>query len=231
MLVTIITVVFNDKENIRKTIESVINQSVERWEYIVVDGGSTDGTLDIILEYQDRITKIISETDKGIFNAMNKGVRQATGQWINFMNSGDFFYSDTVIEDVFNGLSHLNNVSLIYGDKVTDGIHVPAVPPRNAIESGGFFACHQSMFFRAPISYKENFQILSDFELILRLYADKTRSFIYTPNIICNYADGGFSSVVRWRTRLERYYCLFRYIGVRAVVRSLIFTFFNKFRS
>src|SRR5690349_11491988 len=92
-MVTVVTVVFNDVHNIEKTILSVLNLEYKPLEYIIVDGASTDGTTDIIRKYSDRIKRWITEPDKGIYDAMNKGIAMATGDWINFMNSGDRFAS------------------------------------------------------------------------------------------------------------------------------------------
>lgn len=111
--VTVITVCFNAIDTIERTILSVLNQTYNNIEYIIIDGGSTDGTLDIIKLYQDRINYWISEPDNGIYDAMNKGIYIATGDYINFMNSGDLFYDTTTIEKVFK---HPLNSGIIYGD-------------------------------------------------------------------------------------------------------------------
>ena len=98
MKLSIITVVLNDHHNIEKTIQSILNQNI-KLEYIVVDGSSTDGTLEIIEKYKDNIDILISQKDSGIYNAMNKAIEMASGEWICFMNSGDVFYSTSVLQD------------------------------------------------------------------------------------------------------------------------------------
>lgn len=100
MKYSIITINFNNKDGLRKTIESVIHQTYCDFEYIVIDGGSTDGSVDIIKEYSRHITYWISEPDKGIYNAMNKGIKAAHGDYLNFMNSGDKYHTSTVLEDI-----------------------------------------------------------------------------------------------------------------------------------
>ena len=91
--ISVITVVFNDKAHIRQTMESFFSQTWEDKEYIVIDGGSTDGTADIINEYSNRLAFWCSEPDGGIYDAMNKGISHAKGEWINFLNSGDLYAS------------------------------------------------------------------------------------------------------------------------------------------
>ena len=98
--VSVITVVYNDVGHIRETIESFFSQTWEDKEYIVIDGGSTDGTIDIIKEYANRISYWISEPDKGMYDAMNKGILKANGDWINILNSGDLDSTSEVITDV-----------------------------------------------------------------------------------------------------------------------------------
>ncbi|MCF0203200.1 MAG: glycosyltransferase [Bacteroidaceae bacterium] len=113
--VSIITVVFNNVSQIRETIESCLSQTWKEKEYIVIDGGSTDGTADIIREYAERLDYWVSEPDNGLYDALNKGVMKATGDWINVLNSGDVFCSDTVIEDVMSSVS-IRNADVIYGN-------------------------------------------------------------------------------------------------------------------
>jgi len=96
-IISIITVVKNDASNIKKTIQSVLNQSYSHIQYIIIDGSSTDGTLDIINEFKDKIDTITSEPDRGIYDAMNKGIHHAQGEWIFFLNSGDVFFNDDVL--------------------------------------------------------------------------------------------------------------------------------------
>ena len=100
MKFSIITVNYNNKEGLRNTIESVIHQTYRDFEYIVIDGGSTDGSVDILKKYDQQINYWVSEKDSGIYNAMNKGISKAHGEYLNFMNSGDCFYALDNLERV-----------------------------------------------------------------------------------------------------------------------------------
>lgn len=113
--VSIITVCYNDKENLIKTIKSVLSQTYKNIEYIVIDGGSTDGTKEVLAQYEKDVSKYVSEKDRGIYDAMNKGIKMATGNWLNFMNAGDVFASNDVIEKIVSsGL--MSESSFIYSD-------------------------------------------------------------------------------------------------------------------
>ena len=98
--ISVITVAYNASRYIETTILSVINQTYSNIEYIIIDGGSTDGTVDIIKKYSNKISYWISEPDKGIYDAMNKGINKATGEWINFMNAGDTFHNPDTLSAV-----------------------------------------------------------------------------------------------------------------------------------
>ena len=100
MKYSIITVNYNNKEGLRKTIESVVRQTYRDFEFIVIDGGSTDGSTDILKEYDEQINYWVSEKDSGIYNAMNKGIKKSIGDYLIFMNSGDCFYQNDVLETV-----------------------------------------------------------------------------------------------------------------------------------
>jgi glycosyltransferase involved in cell wall biosynthesis len=116
MKISIITVVYNNVNTIRSAIESVLNQSYIDIEYIVIDGASNDGTLDILNEYKDKIALIISEKDKGIYDAMNKGISNATGDVIGILNSDDIYENHNVIETIANEFENIPDLDFLYGD-------------------------------------------------------------------------------------------------------------------
>lgn len=117
MKISIITVVFNGKDTIGHTIESVLSQTYKDIEYIIIDGGSTDGTVDIIKNFEDRIAYWMSEPDNGIYDAMNKGIKVATGEIIGILNSDDMYADSSVIEEVVNRISR-EKADTCYGDLV-----------------------------------------------------------------------------------------------------------------
>jgi glycosyltransferase involved in cell wall biosynthesis len=112
--ITVVTVCYNTVHSIEKTILSVINQTYPNIEYIIIDGGSTDGTVEIIKKYSDKIAYWVSELDGGIYDAMNKGIKAATGEWINFMNAGDWFLSENVLSDLRKNLS--DDIKILRGN-------------------------------------------------------------------------------------------------------------------
>lgn len=114
-MISIITVVYNDKDNIERTIKSVLSQTYKNFEYIVVDGKSVDGTMSIIEQYQDSITKVVSEKDLGIYFAMNTGVKIACGELLLFMNCGDVFSKDNILENVIEYLKD-KEYDVLYSD-------------------------------------------------------------------------------------------------------------------
>lgn len=197
-LISVVTVSFNAVETIEKTILSVINQNYTNIEYIIIDGGSTDGTVDIIKKYENKISYWISEPDKGIYDAMNKGISQATGEWINFMNSGDEFYTENVLTEVFSE-SFSEEIKVIYGKTAL-------VFPKKTlisrplsighIEKGMPF-CHQSTFVRTNL-YKENpynltYKICADYNFFYSVYK-KGYTFYYKKILISKFLYGGLSS-------------------------------------
>ena len=144
---TIVTIVYNDKVGIDKTIQSVINQTFLDFEYIIIDGASNDGTIDIIKNYKNDIDIFVSEPDKGIYDAMNKGIKLARGKWINFMNSGDVFFNNQVLENL-NKLND-NGYDAMYGSckKVYDnGVEKIVEPKKLEKLTKGMVFSHQCLF-------------------------------------------------------------------------------------
>lgn len=164
-LITVVTVCYNCVKVIERTILSVINQTCSNIEYIVVDGGSTDGTIDIIRKYEDKITKWISEPDGGVYFGMNKGIAMAHGVWINFMNAGDMFASNDVLEKCFYQQYYDDNVALLCGDTICSFPWANYLRiGKNKDESINF--CHQSVFTRTYLlkqhPYDTSYRIIAD---------------------------------------------------------------------
>ena len=172
--ITVVTVCYNAVDVIEKTILSVINQTYSNIEYIVIDGNSNDGTVDVIRKYADKISKWVSEPDNGIYDAMNKGTDLATGEWINFMNAGDFFVNNHVIENLLPVFGEKHDV--IYGDTifVNDGNKKgqKAYERENAMPS----FCHQSSFISTLLMkryhYDQSFIIAADTDFFDRIYKE-----------------------------------------------------------
>src|SRR5687768_8039033 len=118
MKVSIITINLNNAADLKLTIESILNQTYKDFEFIIIDGGSTDGSLDLIKQNEDKITSWISEKDKGIFNAMNKGILKATGEYLIMLNAGDLFHDPKVLQDIFEGKNHTEDI--LYGNALLE---------------------------------------------------------------------------------------------------------------
>lgn len=155
-LITIITVVYNDVHNLERTILSVLNQTYPNIEYIIIDGASTDGTVDVIKKYADRLGYWISEKDGGMFEAMNKGVAQASGEWVNILNSGDYLLTPTIIEEIFN--QEYPEADILYGGFIGNFSGQPVICPANQEVKTrawrGMQACHSAMFARNQVAKK-----------------------------------------------------------------------------
>ena len=200
-LISIITVVFNGEKYLEETMQSVINQSYDNVEYIIIDGGSTDKTVDIIRRYEDQIDYWVSEADKGIYDAMNKGIDLVSGEWINFMNAGDKFYNDDVLKNIFDE-PNFNSINIIFGDhKVVYPHKIRVVKGGNIVDlwQGSQFN-HQSAFISSVFHKKNKYNILNrigaDFEFFYTAYKSKQR-FKYIDIIVSSISSGGLSDVKR----------------------------------
>lgn len=195
MLVSIVTIVFNDVRNIERTIQSVVNQTYSPIEYIVIDGGSNDGTTEVIKKYSEKIDVLITEKDKGIYDAMNKGIKAATGQWIAFMNSNDTFHSATTIEDVF--MSNFDSYDVVYGNFSASNRNNIVIKPRLLNEFWvGMPFNHQATFVRTDLHKKEPFQLkykVSAVYAFFFLLYTKQCSFKYLDITVADYDMTGIS--------------------------------------
>ncbi len=231
-IVSIITIVYNGFDEIEKTILSIINQNFVNFEYIVIDGGSSDGTQSIIEKYIDSIDFYISENDEGIYHAMNKGILKATGDWLNFMNAGDTFFNDNVLTNVFNKKLTFSKLSLIYGYNYNEG-NINKPYSLEVLKKGIIMGNHQSMFFNktllgSELVYDLKYPIYADYELVNRMFLKyKKESFKYINEAIAVYQGGGISSVVSIQKRIDKFKIVYKYYGSLGVFRSLIFSKFN----
>lgn len=197
---TIITVTFNAQNDLERTLKSVISQTYfPQIEYIVIDGGSKDATLSIIKKYESHLSKWISEPDKGIYDAMNKGLALASGEWINFMNAGDIFVNERVVENVFQ--ENITNADIVYGNYVIvyQNFKKKMMTPKDLTNAFDLYMPlnHQSTFIRTPLAhthpYSLDYKIGSDYEQILHFYLSEKR-FLHLDIFIAEFADGGLSS-------------------------------------
>lgn len=199
-IISVVTVCFNAADVIENTICSVLSQEYSNFEYIIVDGGSNDGTVEIIRKYDSSVTKWISEPDKGIYDAMNKAVDMCLGKWVIFMNAGDKFFSSTVIRDVFCK-EYSIGTKLIFGGVENRYSNGKNVIRKSKVENRNFLPfdiCHQSCFFDLDllksIRYDLSYKICADAKLI-HDYLAAGIDFEKVDTIISSYeASCGLSS-------------------------------------
>lgn len=203
MKISIITVCYNSEKHIKTAIESVINQTYNNIEYILVDGASKDKTVDIVKSYGDKITKFVSEPDKGIYDAMNKGFQMATGDYLAVINSDDFYMSNDAIESVVNELNKKQTDSLfadlIYVEENNTDKQVRYWKSNEFVKGSfkkGWHPAHPTFFVKNEI-YKKygyfdlSFKLAADFELMLRFLEKHQISSCYLPKPIIKMRLGG----------------------------------------
>jgi glycosyltransferase involved in cell wall biosynthesis len=225
-LVTIVTVVYNAEDTIIDTILSVLSQTYSNIEYIVVDGASTDSTPLIIDGFSDKIDVIVREPDDGIFDAMNKGLKLATGDYINFMNAGDTFVNPQVIESIFSSLEE--PADFIYGHtifnrkgKLSASRLNPFFDVRGVCAMG---ICHQSIFLNTKLANKypfdTSFLIAADYNMIFSVFKyENPKVFYYDKAIAIFEADDGISS----RNYTKSFMEIIRIYHFRSVIDKFIF--------
>jgi glycosyltransferase involved in cell wall biosynthesis len=190
--ITIVTVSLNNRAGLEKTIRSVISQRLVTIEYIVIDGGSTDGSRDLISSFSQQITAWISEPDHGPYDAMNKGIGLATGEWINFLNAGDVFYGSDSLSGICPYLVH-EDVDAIYGDSLADYGDFRIYRKAGTFVDiwKGMAFSHQSLLMKTSLLKENRFDTrhpkIADYDLILRCLRDPAQvRYIPVPLVTCD---------------------------------------------
>ena len=200
--ISVVTVTYNCIGVLEDTLKSVISQEYSNVEYIVIDGKSSDGTLNLIDKYKDHISILVSEPDKGIFDAMNKAIKLVTGDWILFMNAGDTFADDNVLTSVFS--NHIeSNVGVVFCDayfKRNSGLSLYHGIPfyRNKDKYKGMGICHQSIFVRADLAklnpFNLDYKYTADYNMMMSIYNNGYK-FFETNVVISVYDLTGVSTL------------------------------------
>lgn len=201
MKYSIITVNYNNQAGLRKTIESVVCQTFHDYEFIVIDGGSKDGSVDILKEFDSHITYWVSEPDKGVYNAMNKGIAHAHGEYLNFMNSGDCFYDEKVLKH----LAEMKvSADIIVGrdyhfNKTTQQGFATILPSRITMLTFIHQTLpHQSTFFKRELfdncPYDESLRLVADVKFYIQKICVEQCSVQLVNNIICRREPDGMSN-------------------------------------
>ncbi|MES2808429.1 MAG: glycosyltransferase family 2 protein [Bacteroidota bacterium] len=220
-MLSVITVVYNNAVDIEQTLLSVLEQTYQGIEYIVIDGQSTDGTLQIIEKYKDRLAKFVSEKDKGIYDAMNKGLTLATGDYVLFMNSGDEIYEKDTVANVF---ATAPDADIYYGEtEMIDqqgnslGQRRHAAPENFTWRSFkyGMSISHQAIYIKRSLvePYDPQYQLSADIDWILRA-AKKAETIVNVHQYVAKYRVGGMSKLKHRQSLIERFDIMKRYYGM-----------------
>lgn len=204
--ISIVTISFNSEATIRQTIESVLQQDCGGLEYIIIDGASSDRTMDIVREYGDRISIVVSEPDRGIYDAMNKGIQRATGDIIGFLNSDDFYAGSRSLGRLIDVMEE-NAADTAFADLVmVDRAHTDRIiryySSRNFHPERfryGWMPAHPTFMVRRSLyqrhgGFRLNYRIAADFEMIVRLLHGTGATYAYLPEVIVKMRIGGIST-------------------------------------
>ncbi|MBD8084304.1 glycosyltransferase family 2 protein [Chryseobacterium caseinilyticum] len=198
--ISVITISYNNRQGLEKTLRSVISQTFSDFEYIVIDGGSQDGSKELLEQYSDKITYWVSETDKGIYNAMNKGIAVAKGEYLIFVNSGDHFYNDSSLADA---VKYLSGEDIIYGNlEVVAENHTYIKKYPSELSLFYFYyesLPHPSTFIRKDAfekwgHYDENLKIVSDWKWFLIAICSHQASFRQIDTTVSTFYLDGISA-------------------------------------
>jgi glycosyltransferase involved in cell wall biosynthesis len=231
---SVITIVYNNVKHIERTLLSVLDQSYPNIEYIVIDGASTDGTLDILKSYETGIAKLISEKDKGIYDAMNKGLAAATGDYVLFMNSGDEIYAPDTVAQVF---ASADDADIYYGETEMIDESLQSLgqrrhkAPKQFTWRGfnyGMSISHQAIYIRRSIAepFDRRYALSADIDWIIRA-AKKAKKIVNVNRYVAKYLVGGMSKTKHRQSLLERFAIMKRYYGLIPTIFNHVIIAFN----
>jgi len=230
---SIIIVSLNSKRDFLKTLKSIFNQKNKNYEIIVVDGISSDGTLDLIKKYKNKISKIIIEKDKGIYYAMNKGINFADSNWTIFMNCGDVFYNNEILK-VFNKKKYIDN-DIVFGNTIISNKFYKVFVKGKYFSKNSVLMpfCHQSSFvkteFLKKIKFDIRYKLSADFNFFLRAYNMK-KKFVYFDQKISIVKPGGISDILRHNVINENMIIFFKQKSYKNIFKLILIKLIDKLK-
>ncbi len=231
---TVITVVYNNVSDIERTLLSVINQTYANIEYVVVDGKSTDGTLEVLKRYETRIAKLVSEPDKGIYDAMNKALKLATGDYVLFINSGDEIYAEDTVAKVFECAPdadiYYGETEMVNSQRQSLGQRRHKAPQQFTWRGFkyGMSISHQAIYVRRTLTdlYDPRYQLSADIDWIIKA-AKKAKTIVNTHQYVAKYLVGGTSKKKHRQSLVERFNIMQAHYGLLPTVFNHFIIAFN----
>lgn len=225
---SVITVCYNAEATLEDTIQSVISQTYHHVEYIIVDGASKDRTMDIVNRYRDRISVVVSEPDKGLYDAMNKGIRLATGDYLCFLNAGDSFHEDDTLQQMVHSIHTLQLPDVLYGETelVDHEGHFLRMRRLQAPEHltwksfrQGMLVCHQAFFPRRDLvmPYDLRYRFSADFDWCIKIMK-KSKVLHNTHLTLIDYLAEGMTTRNHQASLKERFRIMARHYGWASTV-------------
>jgi glycosyltransferase involved in cell wall biosynthesis len=219
-ILSVITVVYNNVKHIERTLLSIIHQTYSSIEFIVIDGASNDGTLAVLEKYKIHFNQFVSEPDKGIYDAMNKGLALAKGDYVIFMNSGDEFYEPQTVEQVFSTQAfadvYYGETEMLDEQLISQGKRRHGAPKKLTLQSFnyGMSVSHQAIYIKRSLtkSYDTKYQLSADIDWILDALT-KAKVVVNTNKYVAKYLMGGMSKKRHSQSLIERYHIFEKYYG------------------
>lgn len=232
---SIITVTFNAEKVLEETVRSIVSQTYKNIEYIIVDGASTDKTLSVIKKYRTHIHTLVSEPDKGLYDAMNKGIQAASGDYLCFLNAGDSFHEDDTLQLMVHSLGGKELPDILYGETeiVDSNGHFIRMRRLSAPEQlnwksfkQGMLVCHQAFFARRTLAepYNLQYRFSADFDWCIRIMK-KARTLHNTHLVIIDYLEEGMTTQNHKASLRERFLIMTKQYGLLSTIMHHIWFF------